>query len=307
MESLIVTGAASMIGCAAVSEALAKGMRVAAVVRKNSPRNKILSELYNHKNLKFIECDIREYKNLCFETKYDAFLHLAWQNTGVAVRDDVYSQIDNITYAADAVHAAERAGCFVFADAGSQAEYGLITGKLGSDTACNPVSGYGTAKYAAGKLCRLLAAQLGIRSCHVRILSVYGEHMADSTLIIYVIKTLLAGDVPSLTKCEQIWDYMYIKDAARALLAIAESGADGKVYPIGSGHAAPLKEYIETVRDIIEPESALGFGEREYYPHQPMYLCADITPLKNDTGFEPEYSFDEGIRRTIQWYINNRS
>jgi nucleoside-diphosphate-sugar epimerase len=306
MKSVIVTGAASMIGRAVISEALARGMKAVAVVRSASPRNKNLDGLRTSENLEIIERNIDDYKNLTFKDKYDAFLHLAWHNTNVAVRDDVYSQIDNITYTMDAFHAAKRAGCESFTLAGSQAEYGLTADKLSSNTPCNPESGYGIAKYAAGKMSHLLSAQLGIRFCHARILSVYGEYMPENSLIMYVIKTMLEGNSPSLTKCEQMWDYIYVKDAAKALLAIAENGKNKKAYPVGSGLALPLKGYIETIRDIINLELEPGFGEREYYPHQPMYLCADITDLRNDTGFEPKFSFDEGVRETIKWYTANR-
>jgi UDP-glucose 4-epimerase len=51
------------------------------------------------------------------------------------------------------------------------------------------------------------------------------------------------------------------------------------------------------MRDIIAPDIALQFGKKEYYPHQPMYLCADISELTNDTGWKPEVSFDEGIKK----------
>ena len=306
MKQVIITGAASMIGSATVAEALKQDLEVAAVVRNDSPRSGNLAKLYGHPNLSIIECGIQNYGKLSFQNSYDTFIHMAWQNTAVAARDDVYSQIDNITYTMDAINLAHRAGCTVFVDTGSQAEYGLVAEALKPNTSCNPESGYGIAKYAAGKMALLRASQLGIRACHTRILSVYGEGMPESNLISYLIKTLLSGDRPSLTKCEQIWDYMYVRDSARALLSIAEKGVDQKIYPLGSGCAKTLREYVEIVRDCINPKLDIGFAEKPYYPHQPMFLCADITELKNDTGFELKYGFEEGIRKTIEWYINKQ-
>jgi nucleoside-diphosphate-sugar epimerase len=52
---------------------------------------------------------------------------------------------------------------------------------------------------------------------------------------------------------------------------------------------------------MIDAQLELGFGEKEYYPHQPMYLCADIGELRQDTGFAPSVGFAEGIQRTIDW------
>ena len=50
-----------------------------------------------------------------------------------------------------------------------------------------------------------------------------------------------------------------------------------------------------------DPNLSLDFGSVPYYPNQVMYMCADIEDLKKDTGFEPEHTFDEGIKKTIQW------
>ncbi len=98
-----------------------------------------------------------------------------------------------------------------------------------------------------------------------------------------------------------MWDYLYCSDAANALLLLAEHGRDGSIYPIGSGVARPLREYIEIIRDEINPELPLGFGEVPYSDKQVMHLCADISALRADTGFEPEVEFREGIRSTIKY------
>ena len=55
------------------------------------------------------------------------------------------------------------------------------------------------------------------------------------------------------------------------------------------------------MRDEIQPGLLLKLGAKPYAPKQVMYLCADISELRKDTGFEPQYSFEEGIRRTIEW------
>jgi hypothetical protein len=123
----------------------------------------------------------------------------------------------------------------------------------------------------------------------------------ENSLISYLIREFKTGNSPQLTKCEQMWDYLYADDAATALLLLAESGTDGGIYPIGSGTARPLREYIETVRDIIDPKLPLGFGEVPYAENQVMHLCADISKLKEDTGFTPQVSFREGARRTADF------
>lgn len=97
-----------------------------------------------------------------------------------------------------------------------------------------------------------------------------------------------------------MWDYLYSKDAARALCLLGEKGRDGKIYCIGSGQARPLREYMEMLRNAIDPALPLGIGEIPYGEKQVMYLCADISDLTEDTGFTPEVGFEEGIRETIK-------
>ena len=69
----------------------------------------------------------------------------------------------------------------------------------------------------------------------------------------------------------------------------------------GSGQAKELREYINAIRDAIDPALPLGFGKIPYGPLQVMHLEADITDLQLDTGFVPATPFEEGIRATIEW------
>ena len=133
-----------------------------------------------------------------------------------------------------------------------------------------------------------------------RILSLFGPGDGEHTLISQVIRKLLAHEHLSCTEGDQVWDYIYSKDAARAFRLVAERGANGSVYCFGTGETRTLREYIEAVRDIIDPSAQIGFGEIDYYPNQVMHLEADITNLKEDTGFEPKFSFEEGIHETIK-------
>jgi nucleoside-diphosphate-sugar epimerase len=249
--------------------------------------------------LEIVYAGISEYAQLDISGSCDVFYHLAWEKTFGASRDDVDSQMANIQYTLDAVRLAKRLGCKKFIGAGSQAEYGIATEPLKPETPVNPESGYGIAKYAAGRFARLLCAQLGLQFNWVRVLSVYGPLDGVHSLIMYTIHELQTGRSPEFTKCEQVWDYLYCDDAARAFFAIGENGVDGKTYPLGSGTKKDLSKYLEIIRDIIAPDAVLQFGKKTYYPHQPMYLCADISELTNDSGWRPEVSFEEGIKRII--------
>lgn len=295
---IAITGASGMIGAALTKVALNDGCEVIAIVRPGSKR---VENLPKSERLTLIECEISDYETLHGRERCDIFFHLAWDKTSVTGRDDVRIQMDNIGFTLDAVELAHSWGAAAFIGAGSQAEYGRTDVRLNEKVPVNPESGYGIAKYAAGKLSNTLCRQLGMRFCWARILSVYGELDADHTLIMYLIRTLLNGVVPELTACEQTWDYIYADDAAGAMLAIGRKGVNGRTYCIGSGDCRKMREYVTIVRDLINPDMELGFGLKEYYPHQVMNLCADTADLENDTGFRPNFSFVDGVLRTVSY------
>ena len=296
IKSIIVTGATGAVGSAVVRRALAKGIRVTCIVHQGSKR---LGNLPRDERLSMVESNLSEYKDLQLDGQYDAFIHLSWEKTFGASRDDADVQMRNIQYTLDAVKLASRCGCKVFVGAGSQAEYGIQSVDLTPSLPVNPESGYGIAKYAAGKLSAMLCKSLGMRQNWVRILSVYGPNDGPNTLISYLISELKAGHSPQLTKCEQMWDYLYADDAGEAILAVAKKGVDGKAYPLGSGEGRKLSEYVEEIRDIVSPTTKIMFGAKDYYPHQPMHLVADITSLTEDTEWEPKVSFKNGLRSVL--------
>lgn len=292
MKHILLTGATGMIGSAIVRESLRRDCNVTCIVRKGSSRVK---NIPNDSRAHVVECDISDYGSLELPGTYDVFMHLAWDKTSVGGRDDVDCQLRNIQYTLDAVRLAKRAGCSVFIGAGSQAEYGVQSVPLTPDLPVNPESGYGIAKFAAGKFSGMLCKQLGLRYNWIRILSVYGPNDGENTLISYLIRELKAGRSPELTKCEQTWDYLHCDDAARAFFAVAEKGVDGKTYPLGSGKDRPLSEYVAAIRDAVNPAIKLEFGKKPYYPHQPMFLVADVGELEKDTGWKPEVEFFKGM------------
>ncbi len=298
MKRILITGASGMIGRSIVRVALKQGYEITCLVRKNSCKINIFPE---DSMLHIIACDMRGYEKLRLDKTYNIFMHLAWaldKNT-ISDRDNVNCQMDNIRYTLDAVRLAKRCGCSVFIGAGSQAEYGVKNEPLACNTPVNPESGYGIAKYCAGKMASLLCGQSGMRFNCLRILSVYGPGDNKNSLISYTVRELKAGRSPELTKCEQTWDYIHCDDVARAFLAVAEHGVDGKYYPIGSGIARSLSEYVNDIKKIIAPDVPVLFGKKDYYPHQPMCLVADITELRNDTKFIPIIDFRNGIKSII--------
>lgn len=300
----VITGSTGMIGSTLIKLLLKERFEIVAIARQNSKK---INNIPKHENVKIIECDLSNLLSLSSKiSNCDMFFHFGWSGTLGSSRDDVYGQLDNIQYTLDAVKLAKEIGCDTFVGAGSQAEYGFSEEKLSSNTPTNPVTGYGIAKYTAGKLSRILANQLGLKHCWGRILSVYGPGDNPNTMVSSCINSILNNVPFDTTKGDQKWDYLYSEDCARAFYLIAKNGKNNAVYTIGSGNVIPLKKYIEIIKDNINPNYEVGFGNREYYSNQVMYLCADISKLTKDTGFIPKFSFEEGISKTIKWFKNEK-
>lgn len=309
MRRIVITGPTGAIGTALIQRCIEKGIEVLAIVREGSARN---SRIPVSPLVRTVACNLDRLgrmgeleeagiKALGMESSgYDVFYHFAWAATIGEGRNDTKLQTANIEYALDAVRLAARLGCHTFIGAGSQAEYGRCDSRLSELTPAFPESGYGMAKLCAGQMTRLECGKYGLRHIWTRILSVYGPGDGEQTMISTVIRRLLSGEIPELTPGNQIWDYLYCKDAARAMYLLGKKGHDGGIYCIGSGQARPLREYVEILRDCIDPGLALAFGAVPYSDRQVMYLCADITRLTADTGFVPEIPFEEGIRETIR-------
>ena len=301
MEHVIVTGATGMVGATMIEQMLADGIRVTGIVRPASAK---MQNLTSHQNLEIIECDIDNLLSLkeILSHDYDTFFHFAWNGTYGASREDIRLQTQNVIDTLDAIELAHAIGCKAFVGAGSQAEFGPVEGTISDAIPKNPVTGYGIAKLAACRMGKILCEQYGIRHSWGRIVSTYGPRDNTYTMVMSSIINMLDGKRMQFTKGEQTWDYLYGGDCSRAFYLIGKYGKHGKAYTIGSGQTRQLKDYITAIRDTVAPSLEIGLGEREYYPNQVMHLCADITELKEDTGFEPEVSFEEGIRRTVQWY-----
>lgn len=300
MKRAIITGATGVVGTALIREFISNNVETLVFCRKESIRN---CKLPRHPLVTIKFCSLNQLASVENNTKkaYDCFYHLAWNGTTGDSRNDMYLQNLNIRYALDAVGAACRFGCKQFIGIGSQAEYGRTEGLLRSDTPVFPETGYGIGKLCAGQMTRELAHEHGIKHNWVRILSVYGPNDGDQSMVMSTINKLKNNETANFTKSEQLWDYLYSDDAAQALRLIGEKGKDGKVYVLGSGTAAPLIKYIETIKNIVNPDGKIEIGSIPYAAKQVMHLQADVKELIEDTGWSVSTDFSEGIKNILDW------
>lgn len=304
MKRAVITGASGVVGMALIHKLVAQGIEVLVLCHKGSERN---CRIPQHCLVKVKYCDLDQLAAFQNESgkSYDVFYHLAWEGTTGVARDDMFLQNRNVRYSLDAVGAAKRLGCHKFIGIGSQAEYGRVESLLAPDTPANPETGYGIGKLCAGQMTREYAHQLSMEHVWVRILSVYGPFDRGDSLVMSIMGSLYHGENPKCTKGEQEWDYLYSEDAAKAIWLLGDYGRDSHVYVLGSGRAYPLSYYIEEICEMVRPGSRPMLGALPYPPRQVMYLCADISALNKDTGFAPEITFQEGVRRTARWFEEN--
>lgn len=299
MKRAIITGATGAIGTALIAELVNNNIEVLVLCNRNSKRK---DRIPKHPLILQRECSLNEMATMQNDTgkEYDVFYHFAWAGTTGPERNDMYLQNENVRFALDAINLAKRFGCKTFIGAGSQAEYGRYEGLLKPDTPVFPEMGYGMAKLCAGQMTRMEAQKLGMQHIWTRILSVYGPNDGPNSMVMSTIHKLQNGELPEFTKGEQIWDFLYNGDAAKAFLLLADRGIDGKTYILGSGNGKPLKEYIEIIRDVVSPGAELGIGKLPYSDKQVMYLCADITETKQDLDWTPQMTFREGIKKIME-------
>lgn len=304
MKKVVITGATGMIGVTLSEYLTNQGIEVLAIIRENSKRRENLKE---SNLLKIVECSLENLNKLNLpDNDYDVFYHLGWDGTFGKDRMDIEKQERNVTYTIDAVNLSKRLGCNTFIGAGSQAEYGRIEGVISSDTLENPETEYGKAKLKAGIESRKLANELNMKHIWTRIFSVYGPYDGENTMIMTSIREMLKGVSPEYTLGEQNWDYIYSEDLAKALHLLAKNGVNNKVYCLAKGQTKKLYEYIEIIKNQINSNIILKLGAKPYAENQVMNLNVDISELVRDTRFKPQFEFEEGIKKTIEWYRNNR-
>jgi len=294
----IVTGATGFLGGALAGKILAEGGKVAAIIRRNSPNRGRLPE---HSGLLIFEGELNDIKSLLEPLsgfRAEVFYHLAWNGVGSSYINDPI-QTSNIEPSLATLRLAATLGCRRWIGAGSQGEYGPLNRRITEEDLLEPTNMYGAAKAATCLLAQVLGKQLGIETVWTRIFSTYGP--GDDRMLVDVFKKLLNRQRPSLTLGEQLWDWLYVDDAADALLAMGTAESLSGVYNLGSGQSRTIRSIAEMARDMIDPALPLGFGEIPYRTDQVMHLEANIDRLTRDTGWRPQVPLETGVRLLLEW------
>jgi len=294
---LLITGASGFVGAAVAKAALAEGHEIVGTGRSPSPPR--LSEMA--RDIAYHQLDLSDgqaLEELCQRARPDAIIHCAWEGVWGKNRSSA-AQLANVDIACRLARAAATIGATKFVGLGSQAEYGRTDQRIEETQLPRPDTLYGAAKLAASHLICQLAAQDGMDFAWMRLFATYGPGDNDNWLIPSLIAEMRAGRRPRISAGTQKWDYLFIDDVARGILAACTTPAATGVFNLASGRPVAVREIVERLRDLAAPQLDLLFGEIPFAKTQIMHLEGDPGRLRELTGWSPKVDLAEGLSRTV--------
>ena len=302
MKKAIVTGANGFIGTSVCKELLEQRYEVIAVVNHHDEN---ISGISSIQGIRIIYCDLSDFINLADlipDRDINILYHFAWVGSAGALRGDIDAQIDNVKYTLDTVKACAAMKCKRFVFAGSIMEYEISVAMATEKTpGINTL--YCSAKLSADYMARTLAGHLGIKYIRAIISNVYGPGEISPRLVNTSLRKMLNNEHCAFSAGEQLYDFIYITDAAKIFVAIGEKGKPNKTYYIGNRNPKPLKIFLKEMRNCVNPQIEIGLGEIPYDGVSLTYKEFNTNAVEEDTGLNPSIGFKEGIYNTIEWLI----
>lgn len=193
-----------------------------------------------------------------------------------------------------------------------------VYGELGKegffteDTSYDPRSPYSSSKASSDHLVRAWHHTYGMPVLITNCSNNYGPCQFPEKLIpVVILKALQGEDIPVYGKGDNVRDWLYVDDHAKALLTVVEDGIPGETYNVG-GHNE--KQNIEVVHTICDTLNELVSKQSSYRdqitfvtdrPGHDFRYAIDASKIEKDLGWKPEETFETGINKTIQWYLDN--
>lgn len=199
------------------------------------------------------------------------------------------------------------------------------------NTAYSPSSPYSASKAGSDHLVRAWQRTYGLPTLVTNCSNNYGPYHFPEKLIPLMILNALDGKaLPVYGKGNQIRDWLYVEDHARALVLVATKGKIGETYNIGGHNEKQNIEVVKTICNILDelvPLESVVLGESEELsngkklinsyselityvvdrPGHDMRYAIDASKIERELGWEPQETFESGIRKTIQWYLDNQA
>lgn len=195
---------------------------------------------------------------------------------------------------------------------GSLDDNGFFT----EETAYDPRSPYSASKAASDHLVRAWFHTYNIPVLLTNCSNNYGPfHFPEKLVPLIILNALDGKPLPVYGKGENIRDWLYVEDHARALMTVLEKGAPGESYNVGGNNEKKNIEVVQTIcriLDRVRPKTGGGIYEDQitYVTDRPGHdfrYAIDSSKLQRELGWKPQETFETGIEKTVQWYLDNES
>jgi dTDP-glucose 4,6-dehydratase len=323
---ILVTGGAGFIGSAVVRHAVRAGHSVVnldALTYAANPEN--VRPVANSPLYQFEHADIRDRATLdrILEAHApDAVMHLAAESHVDRSIDGPGDFVDtNITGTFNLLEAARahwvrqgRPEAFRFHHISTDEVYGTLgpTGQFTEDTPYAPNSPYSASKAASDHLVRSWYETYGLPVLVTNCSNNYGPYHFPEKLIPVVILKALAGEpIPVYGAGENVRDWLYVEDHADALLTVLTRGAVGRTYNIGGENERRNIDLVRTICAILDEKrpKATAYADQITFvtdrPGHDLRYAIDPTRIRTELGWRPSVTVEEGLARTVQWYLDN--
>ena len=333
--NVLVTGGAGFIGSAVVRRLINDTEHQVLNLDKLTYAGNIesLSTVANSDRYQFSQTDIcyrAELARVLDEFQPDIIMHLAAEShvdrsiEGPA--DFIETNIVGTYQLLEATRAYwsqlsdERQSAFRFHHISTDEVYGDLEGTddlFTETTPYAPSSPYSASKASSDHLVRAWHRTFGLPVVLTNCSNNYGPYHFPEKLIPHMILNALVGkDLPVYGKGNQIRDWLFVEDHARALLLVATTAEVGETYNIGGHNEKQNIEVVHTLCDLLEelhPEKPAGIANYKDLitfvkdrPGHDLRYAIDATKIELELGWKPLETFETGLRKTVLWYLENR-
>jgi UDP-glucose 4-epimerase len=313
MALYLITGVAGFIGSSLARAVLAQGDQVRGIDNLSTGKRENLAEILAR--IDFREADLLDLPALhdaCRGADY-VFHEAAIPSVPKSVLDPLGSNRANVDGTVNVLVAARDAKVKRLVYAASSSAYGdTPTLPKQEDMKPNPISPYAVAKLASELYLTSFYRCYGLETVSLRYFNIFGPRQDPTSqysgVLAKFITQMVAGESPTiLGDGTQSRDFTYIDNVVKAnLLACKAPAAEvaGKVFNVATGTRIDLNETFAVLKKLI------GFkGEVKYGPERAgdvKHSLADLTLSEKHLGYKPQVNFEEGLKRTVEWYRNRK-
>ncbi|MDI3478724.1 MAG: dTDP-glucose 4,6-dehydratase [Thermoanaerobacterium sp.] len=186
--------------------------------------------------------------------------------------------------------------------------YGSLgpTGYFTEQSPLSPNSPYSASKASADLLVKAYAHTYGLPVNITRCSNNYGPHQFPEKLIpLMIINAMNDKDLPVYGDGLNIRDWIYVEDHCRAIDMVIHHGTVGEIYNIGGNNEKTNIDIVKYIlKEIGKPESLIKYVKDR--PGHDRRYAIDSTKIQEELGWKPLYGFEEGMKKTIKWYLDNK-